>query len=411
MKYDVAIIGGGPAGSIAAINLIGAGLRVLILDRARFPRLKPCGGGIRCSVYKRFQYIEPVLRSVPTNFVNKIVFESPSGSAVKFESPDPFYAMVRRLEFDNALLNECKRGGIEVAEATTIARVAVDAGGVTLTSSSGEEFFAELVIGADGVNSVAAVHSGLRGPWKPAQIAIDGTEETPSSDLQVRHDTMFIYYGIGGAYGYGYVFPKERHVNFGIGYLLEDYKRNFSGEPYIQHLNFLGQLKRAGIISGNSQPENFHTYVLPVAGPLQRVSSSRIMLAGDAGGFVNGFTGEGIYYAMVSGEHAARTALEAIRQKNTSGDFLLRYDKACDMEVGRELRRSVTLQKRLLSNPKLIDTVVRFASRSKSVRSLLANFVVGALSYEEMKRQAIIKALPGYIHYQAEKISYKLTRK
>jgi flavin-dependent dehydrogenase len=355
--------------------------------------------------------MEPVLRSVPANFVNKIAFECPSGSALKFESPDPICAMVRRIEFDNALLDECKRGGIEVAEGTTIARVSVDQGGVTLTSASGKQFVADLVIGADGVNSVVAVHSGLRGPWKPSQIAIDGTEESLLSDLNARQDTIFVYYGIGGPYGYGYVFPKARHVNFGIGCLHEDYKRNFLGKAYSVHLSFLEQLKQAGVISGNSQPANFHTYVLPVAGPLKRVSSSRIMLAGDAGGFVNAFTGEGIYYAMVSGEHAGRTALEAIRKSDTSGDFLRRYDKACKSEVGRELRMSVALQKRLLANPKFINSVVRFASQSKSVQGPLVSFLLGGLSYEEMKRQAIVKALPGFIRYQAEKISYKFSRK
>jgi geranylgeranyl reductase family protein len=411
MKYDIAIVGGGPAGSMAGINLIGNGLRVVILDRARFPRPKPCGGGISCRVYKRFHYIEPVLRSVQTNLVNRVMLESPSGTVVEIESPEPIYAMIRRIEFDNALLDECKRGGIEVRQDVTVSKVTVAEDGVYLTSTSGEQFVTDIVIGADGVNSVVAVNAGLRGPWKPTQIALDGTEESPVSplsDLSVRQDTMYVYYGIGGGYGYGYVFPKTCHVNFGIGYLLEYYQQNISGKPYVQHLSFLQHLEQTGVISGTSQRENFHAYVLPVGGPLKKLSANRILLAGDAAGFVNGFTAEGIYYAMVSGEHAGKTALEAVRKKDASAEFLSRYDKAIEDEVGKELRKSVSLQKRLLSNPKLIDSVVRFASRNKAVRTLLTGFAVGALSYEEMKRRAIIQALPDYLRYKAEKLWHRL---
>ena len=410
MKYDVLIVGGGPAGSMAGINLIGSGFRVAILDRAHFPRLKPCGGGISCRVYKRFEYIEPLLRSVPTNFVHRVVFESPSGEIVEFETAEPLYAMIRRLEFDNALLDHCKQGGIEVREDVTVSKVSVTNDGVYLTSSSGEEFAASLVIGADGVNSAVAVHTGLRGPWQPTQIAIDGTEESLLTDLSVRQDTMYVYYGIGGGYGYGYVFPKACHVNFGIGYLLEYFQQSVSEKPYAQHLKFLEHLKQTGVISGESQQQNFHAYVLPVGGPLKRISAGRILLAGDAAGFVNGFTAEGIYYAMLSGEHAGKVALEALRYKNTSAEFLRRYDNACEAEVGHELRKSVVLQKRLFSNPKLIDSVVRFANRSTAVRTLLTKFGVGEMSYEELKRRAIFEALPGYLSYKAEKLWHKLIR-
>lgn len=404
MKYDVIIVGGGPAGSTAGINLAGSGLRVAILDRARFPRLKPCGGGISHRVYRRFPYLEPVLRRVPTNFVNRVIFESPAGDAVEIERPEPLYAMIRRIEFDHALLNECRQRGIEVKEGVTVSRVEVREDGVCLTSLSGEQFLAEVVIGADGVNSVVARHSGLRGPWKPSQIAIDGTEESPSSGLSVRQDTMYIYFGIGGGHGYGYLFPKACHVNFGIGYLLEFYKRNVKEKPYEHHLSFFKRLSESGVISGNSQPANFHAYVLPVGGPLDRISSNRILLAEDAAGFVNGFTAEGIYYAMVSGEHAGKTAMEAVNGGNVSAEFLRRYDNACSKEVGYELRKSVSLRKVLFSNPKTIDNIVRFAIRSKAARALMTSFAVGELSYKGMRKRAVLEAFPAYLRYKVEKI-------
>jgi geranylgeranyl reductase family protein len=410
MKYDVLIVGGGPAGSMAAIQLMGSGLRVAILDRAQFPRIKPCGGGISCRAYRRFAKLEHVLKSVQTNLVHSLVFESPSGDAVEFKSDGPLYAMIRRLEFDNALLSHCKAGGIEVREDVTVSRVEVGAESVRLTSSANEEFFAELVIGTDGVNSTVAVQTGMRGPWRHNQIAIDGTEESPCTSLSVSQDTMYVYYGYGRGYGYGYLFPKASHVNVGVGYFLEYYRRDVSQKPYLQHLEFLDHLKTTGVLSGQSHRENFHAYVLPVGGPLERISRDRILLAGDAAGFVNGFTAEGIYYAMVSGEHAGQTALNALRNRNLTADFLRRHDRACEAEIGHELRKSVTLQKRLFANPALIDSVVRFAKRNATARKLLARFGVGEISYEELKQRMITEALPGYLRYQFEKAWQKAAR-
>jgi len=404
MRYDVLIVGGGPAGSTAAINLAGAGLRVAILDRARFPRLKPCGGGISCRVYRRFSYLESVLRFVPTNLVNKVVLESPSGETVHFESDEPLYAMIRRLEFDNALINHCRNSGIEVREGITVSRVKAAEDAVRLTSTAGEEFIADLVVGADGVNSAVAVHAGLRGPWSPVQMAVDGTEESPLTDVRARQDTLYVYFGRGGGYGYGYVFPKADHVNFGVGYLLEYVKKQISEKPYEHHARFFEDMKARSVLAGESQQQNFHFYPLPFAGPLKKISSHRIMLAGDAAGFVNGFTAEGIYYAMVSGEHAGKTALAAIRSKDVSADFLRRYDTACEAELGKELRSSVALQKRFYSNPMLIDLAVRFANRDRSLRSLITRFGIGQLSYEELKRRALFEALPGYLGYQFAKL-------
>jgi geranylgeranyl reductase family protein len=408
MRYDVLIVGGGPSGSVAGINLIGAGLRVAILDRARFPRLKPCGGGISCRVYGRFPYIDSVMRAVPTNYVNKVVLESPSGDVVQFDSDEPLYAMVRRLEFDNALLDHCRRSGIEVREGVTVSRVRVTAEGTWLTSTSGEEFVADLVIGADGVNSTVAVHAGLRGPWQPMQMAVDGTEESRFSEVPGRQDTIYVYFGMGGGYGYGYVFPKSTHVNFGVGYLLDYVKKHIPDEPYRHHTRFFEDLKARGVLAGESQRQNFRFYPLPFAGPLKRLSSNRILLAGDSAGFVNGFTAEGIYYAMVSGEHAGRTALAAIHSRNTSADFLRRYDEACEDEIGSELRTSVGLQKRFYSKPGHIDMVVRFAGRDKAVRSLIARFGSGRLTYEELKRRVFFEALPGYVGYQFAKLRHRM---
>src|SRR5262249_25170889 len=156
----------------------------------------------------RFPYLHDIFKTVPANFVHRVFLESPCGDSVQAESSEPLYTMIRRCEFDAALVEACRRGGIEIREGITITRCQVSSAGVSLTASSGEEFSADLIIAADGVNSVVAVQSGFRGAWTPTTVAIDATEETPSSEISAPRDTMFVYYGIHGGYGYGYVFPK-----------------------------------------------------------------------------------------------------------------------------------------------------------------------------------------------------------
>jgi geranylgeranyl reductase family protein len=411
MPYDVLIVGGGPSGSVAAANLMGAGLRVCILDRARFPRLKPCGGGISCRAYKRLPYLADVLRSVPTNLVHRLVFEAPSGDAVEFASDEPLYAMIRRIELDHALVKHVLAGGVELREDVTVSRVKVLPEGVRVHSTAGEAFEAKLLIGADGVNSIVAVQAGLRGPWPLDRLAIDGTEESPQTapespqtGLHMRQDTMYVYYGRGGAYGYGYLFPKATHVNFGIGYRIDYMHQHIHEKPAAQHEEFLDQLKSRGVVAGASQHENFHPWVLPVGGPMERLSTERVLVAGDAAGFVNGFTAEGIYYAMVSGELAGKAALAALQENNLSAASLQRYDRACEAEMGYELRKSVELQRRLMKEPRLMDSVVRFAQRSLVARRLLCAYGVGQIGYREMKRRAFREALPAFVRYQVEKL-------
>ena len=238
--------------------------------------------------------------------------------------------MIRRIEFDHALLDHCRASDIEVREGITVLRMQVAEDCVRLTATSGEEFVADLVIGTDGVNSTIAVQAGLRGPWMPTQIAVDGTEETPLADVNTRSDCLYVYFGYARGYGYGYVFPKAEHVNFGVGYLLDHAKKRIPEKPYEHHMRFFSDQKRRGVLTGSSQRQNFHYYPLPFSGPVKRISSNRVLLAGDAAGFVNGFTAEGIYYAMVSGEHAGRTALAAIRSRNMTAAFLRRHDDACN---------------------------------------------------------------------------------
>jgi geranylgeranyl reductase family protein len=393
--FDVIVAGGGPAGAAAAKILGGAGVSTLLLDKSAFPRDKPCGGGISARASVRFPYLKNALVNIPTSWVSKVHFESPSGFVVDYRSPDPLYLMIRRCEFDN-LLFSLARPHVETATGL-VRKLSVHADHVSVCTDTGE-FRARMVIGCDGANSIIARGSGLRSGGVQSDYAIDMMEETPRQELNTaEQDRMYIYYRIRSHYGYGYVFPKATHMNVGVGFKLDYYLANLRGEHYAHHQAFVNDLKSKHLLTGQSNRANFRAFPLPISGPLARTYTDRVLLAGDAGGFVNALTAEGIYYAMVTGELAARAAIQAIRADNFASAQLSSYETAWKQEIGEELSNSVRLQKLLLADPTRIDRIVRAASRHAVLADLLARFATGSLTHAQFKRSMIRRALPIYL--------------
>ena len=404
MTFDVIVVGAGPAGSTAAKLLGEAGLSTLLLDKSAFPRDKPCGGGISARVLQRFPYLEAALASIPVNWVNKVYLESPAGFAVDYRSEAPLYLMIRRCEFDN-LLFSLARKHVEFQAPALVRKVAVGAGGVTVAAEvDGEtrEYQCKLVLGCDGANSIVARGSGLRTGSVQADYAIDMMEETPYQELNLpERDRMYVYYRIRSHYGYGYVFPKANHVNLGVGFKLDYYLSKLRGEHYAHHSSFIEGLASKQLISGRSNRANFRAFPLPISGPLPRTSSDRVLVSGDAGGFVNALTAEGIYYAMVSGEHAARTAIAAVKANDFTNRTLVRYEQSWKQEIGVELEKSVAFQKLLLGDANRIDRVIKAAGRNPMLADLLARYATGSLPHHQFKRALIRRALPMYVREKA----------
>lgn len=402
--FDVIVVGAGPAGATAAKTLGAAGVSTLLLDKSAFPRDKPCGGGISARALARFPYLKNALPRISSSWISKVHFESPSGFVVDYRSPEPLYLMIRRCEFDHLLFSLARQ---RVQVATGLARkLEVHADHVSVTADSGE-YRARMVIGCDGANSIVARASGLRTGSVQSDYAIDMMEETRREELSTaERDRMYIYYRIRSHYGYGYVFPKATHLNVGVGFKLDYYLSNLRGEHYAHHQAFVGDLKSKELLTGQSNRANFRAFPLPISGPLSRTYSDRVLLSGDSGGFVNALTAEGIYYAMVSGELAARAALEAVRARDFSGVQLRAYEHAWKREIGDELAHSVRLQKLLLADPTRIDRIVRAASRHAVLADLLARYATGGLSHVQFRRSLLRRALPVYLREKTRRLVY-----
>jgi geranylgeranyl reductase family protein len=385
---DVLVVGGGPAGAMAGLALATTGVSTILLDKKVFPRDKPCGGGIRHGVRRRFGgLMNDLERRVPIHEISKVVMEAPSGASVLATLDQPLYLTFRRIEFDDALLRAARDAGARVIEGARIVSLERNERGVTVGCADGRRLTARAIVGADGVNSIVARAAGLTDGFTNAELAIDTMEETPLEELGVTDtEAMYVAYGYKGWPGYGYVFPKRRCVDAGVGFLLPFFKETLGGAPYEHHARFVQEMSAKGVVRGRSNPDNFKAYRLPLCGPLPRTVADRVVICGDAGGFVNAYTGEGIYYAMVTGEHAGLTLAEALKDDDLSARRLAAYETRWRREIGEELSDAVRIQRRIFANPALVDRIIRAAAVDAHLCRLFARVALGE---ERLRRRKL----------------------
>jgi flavin-dependent dehydrogenase len=431
----VLIVGAGPAGATAALRLAQAGVAVRLLDRAPFPRNKPCGGGISVRVLRRFPYLARALSRIATHEISRLYLEGPAGESTIVESDTPAALMVRRVEFDALLVSLAVEAGAQLATGVDVVQVRVaDHGLVTLTARDGRQFESTTVIAADGVHSVVARRLGLNKGWPSKAVALDMMEETPRAALRdVDPSTLWVAYGFKPAKcstaesaaraenpertlfsalsarspvkrdtapeGYAYIFPKRDHVNIGLGYVLSYFREEVDRAPYELQRDLVSRLRARGVVVGASVRDNFTPFLIPIGGPLPRPGRGRVLLAGDAGGFVNGFTAEGIYYAMVSGDLAARTIVASFGSlgslppgRSQTADLARPYQRAINREIGAELRDSVLIQRYLFGDRRRIAAAIAEAPRQAAITKLILDLIIGRRSYRDVRRRMFARA-------------------
>jgi geranylgeranyl reductase family protein len=392
MSFDAEVIvaGAGPAGAVAARTLAAAGLDTLLVDRAAFPRNKPCGGGLTMRALVRFPWLAAAIEGIDIHTVSKLHLEGPDGSVLKLAADEPVGILIRRVEFDPALVTAAVAAGARLRERFEITQASQTTEGVTLQSRTGETLQAPVVVAADGVHSVIGKRLGVNARWPTKSIAIDMMEETPHDTLRAAHpDEVWIAYAYKGLDGYAYIFPKTRHVNVGIGCLLSHFKGEMPGRPYDMQVGFVQSLVESGELQGRSDRQYFTPYLIPVGGPLAKTYRGRVLFIGDAGGFVNGFTAEGIYYAMISGELAAKAIRAAGGTRAAAGP---RYQKGWKQEMGAELRDSVLIQRYLFGSHDRVNRVVRGGRELPWLTTAMVDYVAGKRSYAALRRDVLLRS-------------------
>jgi geranylgeranyl reductase family protein len=388
-RPDVVVVGAGPAGATAARTLALGGARVVVLDRATFPRNKPCGGGLTWRAVERFPHLRAALPRINTHVIRRLSMEGPRGESVVVETDQPTVLMVRRFEFDALLVSLARDAGAETVEGADIVRASDDGAVVRLEARDGRTFDAPTVVAADGVYSAVARRLGLNAGWPRDQVALDMMEETPDASLRATDDrTLWVSFAPGGGHGYGYIFPKAGFVNVGVGYVVSSYRSEIAGRPAQVHERFVASLRDRGLLQGASDPARFTPYQIPVGGPLRETARGRVLLAGDAGGFVNGFSAEGIFFAMVTGDLAGQAILAG------PAGAARAYSRAWRREIGTELRDSRFLSQFVFADRSRVDRLVRAVRAMPAVSELLVDYATGRDSYTGVRRR-FIRQFPG----------------
>ncbi len=384
-EHEVLVVGGGPAGTSAAWHLARLGVRVTLLDRARFPRDKVCAEYLSpqaSRILASMGALEEIERAGAAHLTGMRV-RAPNGREIEgsFAAQHGFRAFrdsgiaIRRRTLDAILLSRARSVGVTVEEEVKVTDIVRDASGrvtgVTATrNGSAETHRARLVIGADGLRSIVARRLGLvRTARFPRRVALVAHYEGVAgvSDVGEMHVERDGYVGMadvgGGVTNVALVVPARRlrsaalHKDLFLDGWLRGHAqlaRRFDGARRIEPVSATG----------------------PFASSTRRAWAPSAALLGDAADFFDPFTGEGVYTALRGGELLAPFAAECVSATShgASDDALARYDRA-----RRDEFRGKWLVERLIGGTIAVPALINHAARSLSRRKEMADLLVGVV--------------------------------
>jgi geranylgeranyl reductase family protein len=297
--YDAVVVGLGPGGATAARLLAAGGYRVLGLDKARFPRYKPCGGGLSARILPHLpDDVRPCIEAT----IHKLRFTFRGTRAMHYQSAQPVAYMVRRPAFDHGLAEAAARAGATIGYGQEVSRLSETADHVDVETSDGTHYQARFVIGADGANSRIGRQIDPRSAVRPAW-SLEAEALRPAIGSTAADEVWLDLGTVPG--GYGWSFPKAGHLSIGVA--------GFSPVPANPRATLAAYLKAQRPVDPDTVL-TLHSHPIPaVSTALRRLASDRLLVVGDAAHLVDPFFGEGIYYAIRSGEIAADCVASALR--------------------------------------------------------------------------------------------------
>ncbi|MBL8236605.1 MAG: geranylgeranyl reductase family protein [Bryobacterales bacterium] len=355
----VAVLGGGPAGASAARQLAASGTRTVLFDE-KMAWEKPCGGGVTFKAYQQYPFL---LSSGRFRQVTRTCIHTAEAGAARLSLDKPMLIFSRK-ELNQLLLDRAREAGAELRRERVLAMTKTNPGWrVTCTSQS---------LDVDAV----IVATGARNPLRQAGTAFTGADSMTALGYNVpRAQAHIDIEFFEGFEGYIWVFPRTDHLSVGICGKGESAQRMRARlEQYMDRRN----ISRDGA--------SFYAHMLPslAADSWQgnRLSGDGWLAVGDAAGLVDPVTGEGIYYAMRSGELAGLLV--------ASGRFA-EYGAFIRSEFGDDLAYASTLARRLFLGRYLFGSntgrLVQFLRRSSRLQGIVQQLFAGTLPYQELRRQ------------------------
>ncbi len=386
MPYDLIVVGGGPAGALCARRAAQRGLDVVLVEKQSHPRRKACGGGFRPALLDLLDF--DITLAIDRVTCGSHLF-SPSRTKVICTKDQVVGYLVKREVFDKLLLDKAAEAGVEVISETEVTGVTEQHDEVYAHLIDGTTMRASYLVGADGVNSRVARSSGMKSRWEDDEICLCFEARVPMDESDIVRITrgpydsdrfcLQIYFG-GLDHGYAWAFPKKGEISLGMGCLV----------PYASGLkvawrNFTTEFSE--LYSVNLDLSETTAMRIPLKGPISQTVKNHIVLVGDAAGFVSPCTGEGIYYAIRSGQIAAETIADLLEGKVSS---LRTYESRWKKKMGKEFDVGNFLANLLFKNERNMELAIQMGSRDEKMREYLTDLIGGLRAYAEL-RTALMK--------------------
>ena len=394
--FDLLIIGAGPAGSFAAELLAQGGANVALFDGRPPGAPKACGGGVTGKALKTW----PHLLNAVGRTINELDLYSPSGKKLHLELDEPF-AIYSRLAFDSYLRERARDAGAKVFnEKISMRKSKRAAAAWTLKSESNAEFTGRILVGADGANS--GIGKNLAGPLSASDMEVAFGYRAPlPADGEAPTVVAFLPRWIG----YAWAFPRPDHISFGIATTQDAFQHqpldDLLWQFMIGYYSESGDTKRKFWANNSDQTQGIRQhleqtaerYAARIPGladktwETRRVCGEDWALLGDAAGFADPVTGEGIYYALRSAQIFAECYL--------SGS-LTDYETRWRTDFGAELRRASQMRRRFYGNfwgAPFTERMIEFARGHKGVKRVLGELVAGEQGYVDLKKKLVKSAL------------------
>jgi len=395
-KFDVMIVGAGPAGSFAAERLARGGARVALFDGRPAGEAKACGGGVTSKALKAW----PHLLEAMGRMVKEVEMYSPAGTRVRLKLDAPF-AIYSRAAFDSYLRDRAIQAGAHVVpERVSLMSESVQEANWTMRSRGDERWRGRVLVAADGANSPIARRLAGALPNAEMEVAFGYRAPLPKTD-----DAPTVIAFLPDWVGYAWAFPRLDHISFGIAtsqdafdhraldallweFMIGYYRiRDDPHAPlWSSQAKESSEDKRLNAEIERKLRDSVDRYAARIPGlapetwNTRRVGSDTWALLGDAAGFADPVTGEGIYYALRSAELFADAFLEG---------RVAAYEERWRADFGRELRRASAMRGRFYGEffgAPFTDRMIDFARLHPGIRRTLRELVAGDQGYVNLKR-------------------------